>query len=149
ANATFIHSDVTLPPDEARQFNSPAIKAPMSSRDMTNAPDHLYNLYTTYDIAASGTQFALFYTEQGDTLISGATVSNGFFVPSIYATKVGTLNFSVSQKVGAHMVVQFQARNITNPQIQEVYRSTFIGSDVTKTSYRRGTEYTIALSFSF
>ena len=28
----------------------------ITSRDMTNAPDHLYNLYLTYDLVSTGTQ---------------------------------------------------------------------------------------------
>ena len=66
----------------------------MTTRDMTNAPEHLYNLYLTYDIAAAGTQFALFYTVQGDTLVAGAGQSHGNFVPSVYAKEYDTLNLT-------------------------------------------------------
>jgi hypothetical protein len=39
---------------------------------MTNAPEHLYNVFLTYDVRATGTQLGLFYTVQGDTLVAGA-----------------------------------------------------------------------------
>src|SRR5262249_20600511 len=45
ANATFLNSYVRLPADEAAEFAQPGIEVNMTSRDMTNAPDHLYNLY--------------------------------------------------------------------------------------------------------
>ena len=37
----------------------------------------------------------------------------------------------------------------TNPSIEEVYRSPYIGEDVTKTSYTKGIEYSIGLSAEF
>lgn len=149
ANATFISSQVTLPADEAAGFDQPNILAPMSNRDMTNAPDHLYNLYMTYDSALTGTQVGLFYTVQGDTLLAGAGQSNGNFVPNVYASEYDTLNLSVSQSLGKHFKLQFQAKNLTNPAIETVYRSRFIGGDVTKTSFTKGIEYSIGLSAEF
>jgi len=140
---------VTLPDDEAAEFDLPNIKAPMSTRDMTNAPDHLFNLYATYDLTATRTQFALFYTVQGDTLVAGAGISTGNFVPSVYAKQFDTLNLSITQALGDYLKLQFQAKNLTNPEIETVYRSKYIGKDVTKTSYTAGIEYSITLGMEF
>jgi TonB-dependent receptor len=148
ANATFIDSEVTLPDEEAAQFNQPSIMAPMKKRDMTNAPEHLYNLYLTYDLERFGTQFGLFYTVRGDTLVAGAG-QKGKFIPNIYETEFGTLNFSLSQKLGETWKVKFQAKNLTDPKIQTVYRSEYIGGDVTKTSYQKGMEFSISASAAF
>jgi hypothetical protein len=104
---------------------------------------------TNSQFANAGTQLALFYTVQGDTLIAGATQDNGNFVPSIYAKSYDTLNFSISQKLGDSVRLQFQAKNLTNPEIDEVYRSKHIGSDVTHASYTRGIELSLSLSASF
>ena len=149
ANATFISSEVTLPDDEAAGFDLPNIMAPMSTRDMTNAPEYLYNLYLTYDLVDSGTQFSIFYTVQGDKLVAGAGQSNGNFVPNVYALEYGTLNLSISQRLWKHLRLQFQAKNLLNPDIQEVYRSPFIGGDVLKTSYSTGVEFSIGLVAEF
>ncbi|TAH36818.1 MAG: hypothetical protein EYC70_07465 [Planctomycetota bacterium] len=149
ANATFIDSEVTLPETEADAFEEPDIEAPMATRDMTDAPEHLYNLYLTYDLASTGTQVAVFYTIQGDTLVAGAGESGGNFVPSIYAKQYDTLNLSLSQKLGSHFRLQFQAKNLTNPKIETVYRSDYIDSDVTRSSFTRGIEYSIGLSAEF
>jgi TonB-dependent receptor len=148
ANATFIDSKVTLPADEAAGFSEPGIQAPMQTRDMTDAPDHLYNFFVNYDLTA-GTQFSIFYTIQGDTLVAGAGQAYGNFVPSIYAKEFGTLNMSLSQKIGKNLKIQFQAKNLTNPEIEEVYRSEFTGSDVTRSSYTKGSEFSISIGASF
>jgi len=145
-NATFIESQVTLPDDEAAGFDAPGILVPMDTRDMTNAPEHLYNVYLTYDLEKTGTQFALFYTVQGDTLVAGAGQADGNFVPSVYATQYDTLNFTVAQPLGKYLKLQFQAKNLTNPDIEEVYRDDSIGGDVLKTSYSKGVDYTLSLS---
>jgi hypothetical protein len=42
--------------------------------------------------------------------------------------------------------VKFAAKNLTNPKIEEVYRSEFIDSDVTKTSFRKGIDFSISVS---
>lgn len=149
ANGTFIDSNVRLPDNEIAAFSAPGIKAPMTSRDMTNAPAHLYNLYMTYDVPHTGTQLAIFYTVQGDTLVAGAGQSSGFFVPSVYAKEFDSLNFSLSQQFGKNFKLQLQAKNLTNPRIEEVYRSPYIGGDVTKTSYTRGVEFSLSLSVNF
>ncbi|MBL8860492.1 MAG: TonB-dependent receptor [Planctomycetes bacterium] len=149
ANGTLIDSQVTLPDDEAAMFSLPGVEAPMSTRDMTNAPEFLLNLYGTYDIESTGTQLSLFYTIQGDTLVAGAGVDDGNFVPNVYAQDYDTLNFSVRQKLGRFFRLDVAIKNLTNPEIQEVYRSEYIGDDVLKTSYTKGIEYSIALGASF
>jgi TonB-dependent receptor len=149
ANATFIDSEVTLPADEAADLAAPGIEVPTTSRDMTNAPSHLYNIYATYDLVDSGTQVGLFYTLQGDTLVAGAGQANGNFVPDIYAKEYDTLNFSLAQQIGPWLRCQFQAKNLTNAKIETVYRSDVIGSDKTHTSYTKGIDYSFSLTANF
>jgi TonB-dependent receptor len=148
ANATFINSDVTLPADEAAQFAAPGIDVHLTHRDMTNAPDHLFNLYLTYDTADAQSQFALFYTVTGDALVAGAGQANGHFVPNVYATQYGTLNFSAMHHLSERTTLKFEAKNLTNPQIQEVYRADGI-PDAVKTSYTKGREFTLGVSIRF
>src|SRR5262249_30865548 len=82
ANATFIDSEVTLPSGDAEDFATQGV--PMPTRDMSNAPEYLYNLYLTYDLDAGKTQLAAFYTVQGDTLVEGAGLDGIKFIPNIY-----------------------------------------------------------------
>jgi len=148
-NATIIDSEVDLPEDEIEMFAQPGIETPMTTRDMTNAPEHLYNLWVTYDLEQTGTQVSLFYTVKGDTLVAGATESDGNFVPSVYAKEFGTLNLTIAQRIGEHLKLSFKAKNLTNPTIEEVYRSDFIDDDVVKTSFTKGIDYSVSLSGEF
>jgi outer membrane receptor protein involved in Fe transport len=149
ANATFIDSEVTLPEDEANMFASNILQVPFTTREMTDAPEHLFNFYLTYDFQKSKTQLAIFYTVQGDTLVAGAANRANNFVPSVFAKEYGTLNVSLAHSINDHVKLQIQGKNLTNPDIEEVYRSKYIGGDVTKTSYQKGLEFTLGLSVSF
>ena len=147
ANATFIDSEVTLPSDEAQDFEDGQV--PMPTRDMSNAPDYLYNLYATYDLSEGKTQLGAFYTVQGDTLVTGAGFDGENFIPNIYQKAYGTLNLSFSRVLSKHFRLQLQVKNLTNPDIQEVYRSEFIGGDELRSSYSKGREYSISLTAHF
>lgn len=151
ANATLIDSVVTLPQDEADALE--AIGAAEPTRDMTNAPEHLYNFYVTYDLPRTGTVLSLFYTVRGDTLISGASRTGsdaeGRYIPSVYETEYATLNMSVSQELWDNWKLKFAAKNLLDPAIETVYRSAYIGDDVTKSSYTRGIEFSLSLSCTF
>jgi outer membrane receptor protein involved in Fe transport len=116
---------------------------------MTNAPEHLFNFYVTYDLPDTGTQFSLFYTIKGDTLLAGAGEAGGNFVPSVYAKEFGTLNFSASQRIGNDFRIQFQAKNLTNSKIEQVYRSEFIGDDVLRSSDTKGIEFSLTVGGEF
>ena len=148
ANATIIDSEVTLPEDEIDKLNQPNIMAPMTTRHMTNAPEHLYNLFLTYDIDDK-TQFGLFYTVRGDTLIAGAGQANGRYISNVYETEYGTRNLSLSRKRSENGTLKFQAKNLLDPKIESVYRSRYIGGDVTKSSYRKGMEFSLSYSQRF
>lgn len=149
ANATFIHSEVELPESESAGFAQPGIGVNLESRDMTNAPEHLFNLYLTYDFERTGTQVGLFYTVQGDTLIAGAGQADGNFVPNIYATQFDTLNFSATQRLGPYFRLQFQAKNLTDPDIETVYRSHVTQGDTVQSSYSTGIDLSLTLGAKF
>jgi outer membrane receptor protein involved in Fe transport len=147
ANATLIQSEVILPDDEAQDLAGRGFPEP--TRDMLNAPEFLYNLNLTYDIAKTGTQLGLFYVVQGDALVAGAGQEKGSYVPSVYAKEYGTLTFSLSQKLGENWKLGFKAKNLLDPEIQEVYRSDYLDGDTVKTSYKKGMEFSISLGCEF
>jgi hypothetical protein len=94
------------------------------------------------------TQFSIFYTVQGDTLVAGAG-AQGEYTPDVYAKEYGTLNLTVSRKIGKYCKLSFQAKNLLNPEIQEVYRSSYVDGDTVKTSYTKGIEFQISLGVEF
>ena len=144
ANATFIDSNVDLPQDEIDEFAE--VEVDLRSRDMSSAPENLYNFFLTYDVPASGTKLALFYTITGDTLLEGAGIADGNFIPSVYAKRIDSLNFSLAQPIGQYVTLNLQAKNLTNPDIETVYRAKEIGGDVTHTRFTAGIDYSISLS---
>lgn len=143
ANATWIESVVTLSDFDRQQFSLPEINAPMSERDMTNAPESLLNTYVTWESEQSGTRLGLFYTVTGDTLIAGAGQAAGNYVPNVYQTTFDSLNFSLVQRLSEWCDFNFQAKNLTNPDIEQVYRSPYIGDDVERISFSRGIDYSV------
>ncbi len=149
ANATFIDSEVRLTQGEIDDFADPAVNLDFTKRDMTATPEHLYNFFITYDYAKTGTEVGLFYTVQGDTLVSGATLATFNFVPNIYAKEFTTLNLTVTQRLGQYFNLKFQARNLTDPDIDLVYRSPFTGPDVLRSRSNRGVDYSLSLGAQF
>ncbi|MFT7074903.1 MAG: TonB-dependent receptor [Planctomycetota bacterium] len=149
ANATFIDSNVILPDFEIADFAEYGYD--LQSRDATNAPEHLFNLYLTYDVPYTGTLLGLFYTVRGDTLVTGdGLADNGEkYIPAVYQEEFDTLNFSVAQQLSDHFRLQFRAKNLTNPSINEVYRSNFIEGDTLNTTFTRGIEYSMSISANF
>ena len=145
ANATYIASEVTLPADEQQAFED--IGFPIRSRDMTRTPEYLVNANVTYAWEETGTQASIFYTLTGDTLVTGAGIDTGNFVPDVYALPFGTLNFTVQQQLDEHFRLFFQAKNLLNPEIQTVYRSDYLPGDIVNTSYTAGIDFAIGLSF--
>ena len=145
-NATVINSQVTLPADEAAEFEN--IGFDTTERDMTGAPQYLANFNVSYEWAPLGTTLGLFYTVTGDTLLAGAGIDTGNYVPNIYALPYGTLNFTLQQKLGEYFRLFFQAKNLLNPEIQTVYRSEYLpDGDIVNTSYTAGVDYAVGLGF--
>ncbi len=149
ANATFIDSEVTFPDAELQQIDLTGVGFDQTTRDATNAPEFLYNVYMTYDLEDFGTQFGLFYTVQGDTLLAGDSTSQNNFIPAVYQREFGTLNLSIGQRLTKHLNLRIQAKNLTNPTIETVYRSSLLESDATRSSFTRGVEYSIGLSANY
>jgi len=152
-NATLLDTEVTLRAFEADQLANAGFPTP--TVPMTNAPEHLYNLFLMYDVPEIGTQVSLFYTVRGDTLVTTPGVKNvvgpnpRFFIPGVYETEYGTLNLSLTQKIGEHIKIKFAAKNLLDPKIETVYRSDGIGSDVVRTSHRNGIDLSIGISAEF
>lgn len=156
-NLTLIDSEVTMSDDDVGfYYQDPEVRNVErfgfveTSREMVNTPERLYNLFATYDLEKTGTKLGLFYTVQGDTLLAGADNRGNDYVPNVYATEFGTLNFSLSQKIGERWTLGFKAKNLLDPEIQQVYRSEHIdGGDVLKRSYSKGMEFSVSLGCEF
>lgn len=155
ANATFIRSRVDLPQEEIDNFIDFTdvvgndVDYVITSRDMVFAPEHLYNLFLTYEMQDLDAELGIFYTLTGDTLLEGATAEAENFVPNVYAEQFGTLNVSYQQRLSEGVVLRLQAKNLTNPEIDTVYRfDQFETNNQIKSTFTRGMEFSIGVSVS-
>ena len=145
ANGTWIDASVRLPENEILAFEQLHGVRPQPTRDMTNTPDWLYNLFGSWDFAPTGTSVGLFYTVTGDTLIQGTGPSNDYFVPATYQTRFETLNVTLSQPLGRGIRISLSGRNLTNALRRQVYRSEFIDDDVTRRSFTEGVDWSLSI----
>ncbi len=143
ANATIIDSEVSI--SKSEQFDSVS----MDSRDMSHAPEHLYNIFMTYDFPNKATKCGLFYTVRGDTLVAGAAENEGNLIPNVYETEYDTLNFTLSHKFNDTWKLSFKAKNLLDPDIQTVYRNHITGEERVKTSYSKGMDFSLSVSATF
>jgi len=67
----------------------------------------------------------------------------------VYAKEYDILSFGVSQKIREKWKLNFKAKNLLDPDIEEVYRSDYIAGETVKTSYTRGIEYSMSLGYEF
>lgn len=148
-NVTWIDASVELPEDEILRFEAVNGERPRPSRDMTSAPDYLMNWFLTFDLPATGTQFGVFYTVQGETLLQGSGPSSAGIVPATYLSRFDTLNLSLSQKLGANMRLTFAAKNLTDAKQREVYRSDYVAGDTLRRLSSDGVEYSLTLGGEF
>lgn len=121
SNFTWMQSQVTLDPVDAAAlalygFND-------NTQPMTATPDFLFNASVTYDFEATKTQVGLFYNLVGDSLVSGANPYTTLLTPAIYQEGYGTLNLTASQEIVKGLRLSFNAKNLTNPNIETQYRT--------------------------
>ena len=142
-NITLLDSYVEYSEEEKQQLET-NLGVMADGRDMLKMPEHIYNVYVSYDFDKTGTKLGLFYTVKGDTLEEGRSSTRA--IPSVYSKEVAELNFTMSQKLGDHLTLSFKAKNLTNPEIQRVYRDEELDEDWVKNSYTKGMEFSLGLS---
>lgn len=146
ANHTVMESTVTLP-DQVRDNLVPyGLEA--DTRDMQGQPEFVTNYNLTWDHPDWGTSFGLFYNIRGDMLKSGAAVGDGGATADIYTKRLNAVNLSVSQKIGKSWKLTFQAKNLLDPKVEDVYREPD-GTETLRKTYTEGKSYSISLGGSF
>ena len=117
---------------------------------MTNAPEHLYNLYLTYDVPRIGTQIGLFYTVQGDTLDRRRGPVGRQLRPEHLPE--GVRHAEPERHAAARQELQAHVPGEEPDESGDPRRSTgrkYIGDDVHHTSYTQGIDFSLTLSAEF
>ncbi|MBL9077491.1 MAG: TonB-dependent receptor [Planctomycetes bacterium] len=148
-NVTWIDASVNLPDDEILRFEAVNGERPRTVRDMTSTPDYLTNWFLTWELPSTGTQMGLFYTVQGETLLQGSGPSSSGIVPATYLKQFDTLNFSLSQRLGANVRLTFAAKNLTDAETREIYRSEYVQGDTLRRRGSDGIEFSLTLGGEF
>lgn len=144
-NSTWIDATVRRPDQEVAQFEQFQGVRPRTTRDMTDAPDYLLNLFTTYDIAATGTSLGVFYTKTGDRLIQGPGPSNNNFIPATYDLSYDNLTAQFSQQLSEGVRLSLGVSNFTDATRTQVYRTEYLANDVVRRQYQTGITYSLSI----
>jgi outer membrane receptor protein involved in Fe transport len=151
ANYTYIEAKVDVPEaveDNLNRYGVGDTTLGQSERDMEGQPAYLWNVNVMYDINPWGTSAGLFYTVRGDMLKSGAAIGEGGATPNIYSRELATVNLSLSQEFAKRWKLTFQAKNLIDPRVDEIYRAPD-GTEVRRRRYREGVSYSIQLGASW
>lgn len=146
ANHTAMESEVTIPEQmrDSLEFHNLGAE----TRDMTGQPEYITNYNITWDQSEWGTTIGLFYNIRGDMLKSGAAIGADGATADIYTKRFSSVNLGVSQKIGPHLKISLQAKNLLDPEVGEFYREPD-GTETHRKSYREGRAYSVAISATF
>jgi outer membrane receptor protein involved in Fe transport len=147
ANYTLIDATVEVPASVEENLNQYGVGATtlgQSAREMEGQPTHLWNINVLLDIEPWGTSAGLFYSVRGDMLKSGAAIGERGATPNIYSKKLATVNLSFSQEFADRWKLTFQAKNLIDPRVDEVYRAPD-GTEVLRRRYHEGVSYSFGL----
>jgi TonB-dependent receptor len=142
-NYTFIDAKVEIPELQRNSLDFHGLE--QNKRDMEGQPEELLNLNLTWNKEDWGTTAGVFYNARGDMLRAGAAVGDGGATPNIYDKSREWLNISLTQKIGPHLSVRLQAKNVTDPTIQQVYREPD-GTETNRRKGKQGVTYSISVS---
>jgi outer membrane receptor protein involved in Fe transport len=151
ANYTYIDAKVEVPENLRRTlglYGVDGVTLSQPARDMEGQPAYLWNVNVMCDIEPWGTSAGLFYSVRGDMLKSGAAIGEKGATPNIYSKKLATVNFSISQDFAERWKVTFQAKNLLDPLVEEVYRAPG-GEEALRRRYREGVSYSLAVGCSW
>ncbi len=144
-NYTRIFSEVELP--EAQQVSLAEHGIERTHRDMEGQPDYLFNVGIMLDFERTKTSAGLFYNRRGETLRAGAAVGDRGARPDIYILPYGSLNFTLSQKLGP-FTLGLKLSNLTREAPVEVYR--LVGApDLTRRQYAADVLTSFSISYEF
>ncbi|MEC9047633.1 MAG: TonB-dependent receptor [Planctomycetota bacterium] len=144
-NSTWIDATVRRPDSELEQFLQFQGVEDDPTRRMTDAPDYLWNLFTTYDLESTGTSFGAFYTVTGDALIQGPGPTNNAFIPATIDRSYDSLSLTIRQVLGRGVTLSLKANNLTDARRQQFYSTKYLAEDKLRRDYTTGVTYSLSI----
>ena len=145
-NATYMYTSVRIDTTDLGSINTNAV------RPLEGASPYLINFDIRYekkiwvsDSTSRKYMFALAYNIFGPRLF--AVGSNG--IGDQYAQPVGTLNFIAKVDLANNFSLGLKARNILNPNIKIVQEDKVLGGMLDVSTYKRGIDFSLSVSYNF
>ncbi|MDJ0836665.1 MAG: TonB-dependent receptor [Acidobacteriota bacterium] len=140
ANASFIDSEVDVPPEELELLRRLDPDA-SPTRELQGQSPFLVNAGINYDNFDRGIAASLFYNVFGERLHEVG--SNG--VPNAFEQPRDILDFTYSQSLMDSLKIKFSAKNLLDAPV-EITQS-FKGTSFIQTYYKTGTSFSLSLSY--
>lgn len=150
-NFTDIDAIVWVPDEEKGPLSRKPFLHGQDTRAMEGQPTFLKNFNLSWDYPKWGTSASIFYNQTGEILKSGASLGRGSgnlatLTYDLFEAEKESWNFSLSQKIGAHLKLKFRAKNMLNPPRKDIYRDRRNGQEIVKKQYQEGPSYSLGLS---
>ncbi len=140
SNLSLIDSDVDIARSELNI--SQGIDSTVSTtRNLQGQSDYILNVDLVYNNDDWGTTASLYYNVFGERL----AVVSANITPDVFEQPTPQLDFIISQKIVDNLSVKFTAQNLLNRDYRKIYR--FNGADYVYQSYRRGTSFSLRLTY--
>lgn len=140
-NFTWLDSAVTVPSDQR------IAGLVGEDRRLFNQPAYLANVNLIWDHPDRGWSAGVFYTREGETVVSGAAQTEAGITPGLVDEERVTLDFNL-KKTWGRLSLAFSAKNLLDPEVRRSYDIPSPG-DWLFSSYRRGRSYSLTASVNF
>lgn len=140
-NFTYVYSRVDIAEDElanTRVLNPDA----ESYRPMFGQSPFIVNAFINYDNDKTGTGVNVTFNMFGERL--AVVIPSG--TPNVYEQPRPSLNFSISQEIGAGFSLRLRANNLLNPEYKLAYN--FKGVEYAYQSYRIGRTFSLGVTYT-
>ncbi len=147
ANATFQKSTVDYSDILMNKLRFTGVTS--DSRPMDGQPAYLYNINLFYDNEPSGVSLGIFYNMKGETYVGGESWNPGAYTPNLVEKPIGSLDITFGYKFAKNWRLGLEAKNLLNPSVESIYRSSVWNKDQPRSSYRPGRTYSMSLGCTF
>ncbi len=139
-NLSFVNSSVDIAANELENRQGIDPNYNETTRELQGQSPYIINLDLLYNNYERGTTASVHFNNFGERLSS---VSRGA-TPDIFEQPAASLDFVFSQKFAGFLSAKFAVKNILDSEYREVYPI----NDTPYYSYKRGTSYSLGLSYS-
>lgn len=152
ANYTMLDSQLTYDPRMPNYNEIIRYSNGNGTRPMEGQAEFLLNANVMYDDELTGFSMGLFYNLAGESILAGESYTfsdNDEFIytPNIYQTSFGLLNFSASKRFKNHWKLNFNAKNLLQPDLISVYRLN--GEDQIHKKRKTSSTYSVSVGYDW